>query len=290
MRYELFFISTGPMLSPQVAFEHYFEKRDCYTVGRGVAQYENADTGVSFAFDCTAAPEVAPGTPKPWARFMVETLRPSFFPEEATREIEPFVKHFEARVLDTPGNAAVPYSPATFLRQWQEASRLEYANALKSSHRSGVALPRMPRRELLSAWQWNYHRRVLQSHEGDGLFVPRIWFLRSDGRMVTCVVWPEAMPARVPQVEYVLFSRGAFAPRSALREPDVAFVPWDDVSAIIAGAAAYDSLSLSWRVTDREMLDALAGAISHLPSARRLPDVVPLDTVLDEEGFPEDEA
>src|SRR5215831_11432133 len=113
MRYELFFVSSNPMTSPQVAFEHYFEKRDLFTIRSGAAQYENADTGVSFAFDCTALPVVAPGAPRPWARFMIETLRPSFFPEEGTREIEPFVRHFEARVLDAPGADAVNYSPAS---------------------------------------------------------------------------------------------------------------------------------------------------------------------------------
>ena len=289
MRYELFFVSSSPMMSPQVAFEHYFEKRELYTTGRGTAQYENADTGVSFSFDCTAEPLVAPGTPRAWARFMIEVLRPSFFPEEATREIEPFIKHFEVRVLDQLGTGAVDYSPATFLRHWHDASRREYASALTRSRKSGRALPRMPRPELLAAWQWNYHRRVLQSHEGDGLFVPRIWFLRTEQGMVTCVVWPEAMAARVPQVDYVLFSRGAFAPERALSEPDVAFVPWGAVAATIAGSAAYDSLSTSWRVTDPEMLEALAYVVSRQPPARRLPDVVPLDTVLDEEGFPEDE-
>src|SRR6188472_3063257 len=115
MRYELFFVSSSPMMSPQVAFEHYFEKREHFAVRRGTAQYENADTGVSFAFDCTAEPVVAPGTPRPWARFMIEVLRPSFFPEEATREIEPFIRHFEVRVLDQAGTVAVDYSPATFL-------------------------------------------------------------------------------------------------------------------------------------------------------------------------------
>jgi hypothetical protein len=231
---------------------------------------------------------VAPGTPRPWARFTVDTLRPSFFPEEGTREIEPFVRHFEARVLDAAASAAVSYSPADFLRDWHEASRHEYANALKTSRRSGQPLPRLPRRDLLTAWQWNYRRRALQEHEGDGLFVPRIWFLRAEGRMVTSVVWPEAMAARVPPVDYVLFSRGAFAPQPALREPDVAFVPWEIVGATIAGSAAYDSLSLSWRVTDREMLEALARVVGQQPPARRLPDVVPLDTVLDDEGFPDE--
>ena len=38
-----------------------------------------------------------------------------------------------------------------------------------------------------------------------------------------------------------------------------------------------------------EVLEALARVVSHQPPAKRLPDVVPLDTVLDEEGFPEDE-
>ena len=289
MRYELFFVSSSPMMSPQVAFEHYFEKREHYIVRRGTAQYENADTGVSFAFDCTEEPLVAPGTPRPWARFMVDVLRPSFFPEEATREIEPFIRHFEVRVLDHAGTEAVDYSPATFLRHWHDASRREYAKAMASARKSARPLPRMPRAEIIAAWQWNYHRRVLQSHEGDGLFVPRIWFLRTEQGMATCVVWPEAMAARVPQVDYVIFSRGAFAPVPALSEPEVAFVRWGVVSPTIAGSAAYDSLSLSWRVTDPHMLEALARVVSHQPPAKRLPDVVPLDTVLDEEGFPEDE-
>ena len=68
MRYEIFFVSSGPMTSPQVAFEHYFEKRPLYKVGRGTARYENTDTGVRFAFDCTAEPVVPPGAQRPWAR------------------------------------------------------------------------------------------------------------------------------------------------------------------------------------------------------------------------------
>ena len=53
--------TSGPVTAPQVAFEHYFEKRPMYKVGRGIARYENADTGVGFTFDCTAEPLVAPG-------------------------------------------------------------------------------------------------------------------------------------------------------------------------------------------------------------------------------------
>ena len=148
----------------------------------------------------------------------------------------------------------------------------------------------MPRHDLLVAWTWNYHRRVLQAHEGDGLFVPRIWFLRTTEGMVTCMVWPEAMAARVPKVDYILFSRGAFAPEPALSEPQVAFVPWASIAPIISGSAAYDSLSISYRVTEAPMLEALARLVAHLPETRKLPDVIPLHTVLDDEAFPRDEA
>jgi hypothetical protein len=287
MRYEIFFVSSGPMTSPQVAFEHYFEKRPLYKVGRGTARYENTDTGVRFAFDCTAEPVVPPGAQRPWARFMIELLRPSFFPEEATREIEPFVRHFETRVLDEPGLPPIPYSPATFLRGWHEASRREYEQALVTAEEQGVPLSRMSRKELLAAWQWNYHRRVLQSHEGDGLFVPRIWFLRTAGGMSTSVIWPEAMAARVPQVDFVIFSRGAFAGSgdAPVEGADVALVQWDAVAPAIQGSAVYDSLSMSWRVTEPAMLKELGELVTRVPSTPRLPDVVPLDTVLDEEGF-----
>jgi hypothetical protein len=289
MRYEIFFVSFNAMTSPQVAFEHYFEKRPLYRTGHGTALYENADTGVSFAFDCTADPVVPPGTLHPWARFMIELLRPSFFPEEATREIEPFIRHFEARVLEAPGTPPVAYSPASFLRHWHDASRREYQQALATAERQRLPLSRMPRRALMAAWQWNYHRRVLQTHEGDGLFVPRIWFLRTNDRMATSVIWPEAMAARVPQVDFVIFSRGAFAADSeslAAGRADVALIPWDEVQPAIHGSAVYDSLSVSWRVTDPAMLEALADRVARAPSTPRLPDVVPLDTVLDDEGFP----
>lgn len=286
MQHELFFVSSAPLMSPQAAFDHYFEGRANYKVTRGLARYENDDTGVGFTFDCTGETVVAPGTPRPWARFIVELLRPSFFAEEATREIEPFVRHFESGVLDVPGAPPAPYSPATFLRNWHAASRTEYARAQAAAEQSGVPLSRMSRAALTSAWRWNFHRRVLQSHEGDGLFVPRIWFLRTGGGMATSVIWPEAMAARVPQVDYVIFSRGAFAPPRR-GSSDVVLVPWEQVIETIKGSAAYDSLGVSWRVVEPEMLDALGTVISTVTATKQLPDLVPLDTVLDVEGFPE---
>lgn len=288
MRYELFFVTSGPVTAPQVAFEHYFEKRELYKVGRGTARYENTDTGVGFTFDCTAEPLVAPRIERPWARFIIELLRPSFFPEEATREIEPFVRHFESKVLETPGDPPVAYSPAVFLRSWHQASRTAYGRASEAAAQQQVPLSRLPRRELLAAWQWNYHRRVLQAHEGDGLFVPRIWFLRTPEGMATSVIWPEAMAARVPQVDYVIFSRGAFVTGSGRKRSDVALVSWDDVAPTIKGSAAYDSLSVSWRVTDPDMLTELGTVVSRMPPTPNLPDLVPLDTVLDAEGFPDE--
>ena len=289
MQHELFFISSGALMSPEAAFEHYFAGRPHYKVTKGTARYENDDTGVEFTFDCTAEPVIPPGSPRPWARFIIELLRPSFFAEEATREIEPFVKHFQSTVLTVADPAPASYSPALFLRGWQDASRVEYARAQAAATQSGVPLSRMPRQALMSAWRWNYHRRVLQAHEGDVLFVPRIWFLRTEQGMSTSVIWPEAMAARVPQVDHLIFSRGAFAVRKKRRgHSDVALVRWDAVIETFKTSAAYDSLSVSWRVVDADMLDALAEVIATIPATRHLPDLVPLDSVLDEEAFDEE--
>ena len=105
--------------------------------------------------------------------------------------------------------------------------------------------------------------------------------------MSTSVIWPEAMAARVPQVDFVIFSRGAFAGNgdAPVEGADVALVQWDAVAPAIQGSAVYDSLSMSWRVTEPAMLKELGELVSRVPSTPRLPDVVPLDTVLDEEGF-----
>jgi len=86
-------------------------------------------------------------------------------------------------------------------------------------------------------------------------------------------------------VDYVIFSRGAFVTDRGRGRSDVALVRWDDVAPTIKGSAAYDSLSVSWRVTDPEMLSGLGHLVSRVPPTPNLPDLVPLDTVLDAEGF-----
>ena len=283
MRYDLLFVSDI-LTAPQAAFEQFFRDRPFYTIARGTARYLHPDTGVEFTFDCTAQPTLPPGTARPWARFAIELLRPSFFADEATREIEPFVRHFDSRLVDGPAMILRPYSPAAFLRGWHEASRHEYARAEAMAGESGPPLSRMPRAQLRSAWQWNYHRAVMQAHEGEGLFVPRIWFLRGPHGMATALIWPEAMAARVPQVDYVLFSRGAFG-GAAGKASDVALVPWSDIAPAIAGSATYDSLFISWRVTEPAMLDALVAILSRTPPSSSLPDLLPFETVLDAEGF-----
>jgi hypothetical protein len=285
VRYELFFVSDI-LTAPEIAFEQFFRERPFYTMARQNARYLHPDTGVEFTFECTAEPTLPPGTARPWARFVIELLRPSFFADEATREIEPFVRHFDSRQVEADGLSTRPYSPAAFLRGWHEASRREYGRAQAMAEGSGAPLSRMPRAQLRMAWQWNYHRAVLQAHEGEELFVPRIWFLRGPEGMATSLIWPEAMAARVPQVDYVLFSRGAFDAGRG-KTSDVALVPWSDIAPVIAGSATYDSLFISWRVTDPASLETLVSVVSRHPPARALPDLVPLDAVLDAEGFPD---
>ena len=282
MRYELQFVPSSAVVPNRAAFERYFSKRDNYAVKKGTARYTNEDTGVDFLFECseTSAPS---SRDRPWARLLLAYVRPSFFAEEATREIEPFTTQFGTSVIDPQNPSVTTYRTPEFLRAWQAGNR----DACGPYHGWGVSDPRLtlPRSRLLAAWQWNYRRKALQEGERDGLFVPKIWFIRTEDGVATGVIWPDAMPMRAPQVDYVIFSREMLAPRGLVgRRSDVAVVSWSQISPMVTGDAFYDSPLVSWRVTDPLVLTGLAQIVQRLPGDD-MPAIVPPDKVLDREGF-----
>ena len=286
MRYELLFVPSSAVVPNRAAFERYFAKRDNYAVKKGTARYTNEDTGVDFVFECSSETADGPSSrTRPWARFSLEFVRPSFFAEEATRELEPFTGQFGTTVIDPQNPSVTTYTTPALLKGWEAGNR----EACGPYHRKGVADPRftLPRSRLLATWQWNYRRKALQEGERDGLFVPKIWFIRTDERVATAVIWPDAMPMRAPQVDYVIFSRETLAPRGLVgKRSDVAVVPWSQVSPLVTGDAFYDSPFVSWRVTDPFVLTGLAQTVHRLPG-NDMPALVPPDKVLDREGFAE---
>ena len=284
MGYELYFIASTAAVPDRASFERHFAGRARYSVVKGAARYANEDTDASFAFDCLASKYPNLRGPRPWARFTLDYRRPSFFAEESLPELQAFSERFGASAV-YPGPTPAPYTTPAFLRSWEEGNREAcgpFPDAAPPNERPLV----LPRAQLLAVWQWNYRRKALQAEEGGALFVPRIWFVRTAGGVGTCVVWPDAMAARVPQVDTVVFSREALAPHSSLgRRPDAAVVPWSAIAGSITGQAFFDSQIANWRVTDRRVLTGLAKAVVSFRGTTDLPDLLTGEMVLDREGF-----
>ncbi len=279
MPYELHFVTASPEAPDRAAFERYFSRRDHYRVERGRASYHNDDTGVTFVFQHDGNAVDSAGR-RSWATFALDYVRPSFFAEEATRELEPVAATFGPAVVDPSDRGFTAYLTPTFLKSWERGNREAcgpYPETVPEKHRPFT----LPQARLLAAWQWNYKRRQLQEDEQDGLFVPKVWFVASGDGVGTGIIWPDAMPLRAPQVDYVIFSREALAPGGG---SDVAVARWGEIAGSVTGSAFYDSPLVSWRVTDPQILTGLAQRVARMSGAR-MPAIVAPDKVLDREGF-----
>jgi hypothetical protein len=285
MRYELHFAPAGPVVPDRAAFERHFAGRDHYTVGKGVARYENDDTDVSFTVEYLTGAHRPEDGPPPWARLAIDAVRPSFFAEESLPELDAFAERFGSAVRYPDGTAAAAYNRAVFLRTWEEMNRLACGPYPADAPQDAQPFT-LPRARLLSIWQWNYRRAQLQAQEGDSLFVPRIWLVHLEQGVGTAVVWPDAMAVRTPQVDLVIFSREILAPRTRTGpRPDVAVAPWAVIAGAITGQAFFDNQIANWRITDERVLNGLARTVAGLRGTTDMPDVVPADAVLDREYF-----
>jgi hypothetical protein len=285
MRYELHFAPAGPVVPDRAAFERHFAGRDHYTVGKGVARYENDDTDVSFTFEFLTEPPARSGDVPAWARLSIDVVRPSFFAEESLPELEAFAARFGGGIRYPDGVTSGVYNRAIFLRTWEEMNRLACGPYPADAPPDKQPFT-LPRARLLPIWQWNYRRAQLQAQGGDSLFVPRIWLVRLGQGVGTAVVWPDAMAVRTPQVDLVIFSREILAPRTRTRpRPDVAVAPWAVIAGSITGQAFFDNQIANWRITDERVLNGLARTVASLRGTTEMPDVVSAETVLDRECF-----
>src|SRR5262249_50752984 len=115
-------------------FLGYFEGK-LYELSDDSVHYSNPDTGVYFSLTWYegSVPDEAEedeGPPQPWRKnpyvhFNMNYFRPHTFGLEAERVLTPFVKRFKL-VVDDPqveGMGQGKYSPAGFLRGWNEGNR-----------------------------------------------------------------------------------------------------------------------------------------------------------------------
>jgi hypothetical protein len=212
------------------AFREYFRSRRWYEDQGEQLGYANADTGVYFSFHLGAA---APAC----LSFNINYFRPHVFGLEATRELAAVAAHFSLLVDDPQigGMGRGAFTNEGFLGGWN-AGNLEAHRALLSSRHEGhepIAHHSLPAAVLERIWRWNHDRLRLQDALGK-VFVPKISFLQRAGTLRTFVVWSDAIPVALPDVDLLVLVRNELAPRRGLRwSRDVCLVTTSEAAPIL---------------------------------------------------------
>ena len=257
MSYDLFFVApSGPDPPAPEAIREHFGHRPWFKVSDDQAVYLNDDTGVYFSFDVLRSEEVVeevPAPAAPWAMLSLDFLRSGIFALEACEEIRALLEQFGGAVYD-PSAAAPPaeFSDERFLTSWQQGNaagvRLRYPHDPgEGDARSEDQEPLPPVVDLQTRgelWKWNYLRQSLQNEEGGDIFVPKISLFSQGGRVLAGVVWTDAMPILMPQIDGVVMLRQETAPRKLLRRKmDRSFLAFSAMAHLFADKPSMDSPS-----------------------------------------------
>jgi hypothetical protein len=229
MSYDLFFHrDTAQPAITQNEFLKYFQSRPHYQVKNSQAWYENEDTGVYFSFEYEdedkGDPEPAPSGR---ASFNMNYNRPHIFGLEAEPEVSAFVESFNFLVDDPQdeGMGQGSYTPRGFLQGWNAGNRFACQAILTME--KGTKVDVLPGSLIESSWRWNLHRKRLEDKLEKDLvvgFVPRIMFIRYQGKIVRTVVWTDTVVTVLPPVDVVLVNR-----TKSGKQNDFALITWQDV-------------------------------------------------------------
>jgi len=165
----------------------------------GAWLYDNPDTGVSFTLD--VPPHSADGVLLSAA---IPCCRPQVFGHEVTHELDALAGPLALR-WEADGHARE--WDATALRQaWEAANRLAIAAAAARGLAPDPSLT-LPGEQVAAAWYWNWHRETLRQRLQPWVFVPPIQYVNLRGHVERCIIWADAYPIAVPEVDTVLLYR-----------------------------------------------------------------------------------
>jgi hypothetical protein len=269
-------------------FIGHFVARTHYESVGNQSWYRNEDTGVYFVFEysdivTSNAPDFEEPTSSYPLSFNINYYRPSFFGKEAEPELHAFIERFDLLVDDPQvgGMGVGEYDSAKFLCGWSKGNELGYQAVLQGGGANAIFMA--PTLELERIWCWNYKRRQMQAQIGEGYFVPRIFFLEVEGAAKSAVVWPDAIPSLLPQVDYLFVDRRDLAPRRLFRAiPDRALVPWHNAEHVIrdhSSVTETGAFLLSYSSPPREIVKM----VRNLPPQTQALRGIATDAVLDAE-------
>jgi hypothetical protein len=114
-------------------------------------------------------------------------------------------------------------------------------------------------------------------------FIPRILLVSVDGAAATAAVWPDAIPSRLPRVDYLLIGRDELARRGLFtQKADQAVAPWSACEAeLLAHGRRADGPSIE--LGYEEPPETIKRFVRRLRAPKRSVVVLAPDKVLDEE-------
>lgn len=286
MSYDLSFLTReGKTLPSMDDMRKYFERRRHYKLSNSQAFYENEDTGVYFSFDFE---ESDPADGKDCIApisFNLNFYRPHIFGLEAEPEVSKFVDEFGMLVQDPQidGMGGGEYSPEGFLRGWNYGNRFGY-QALLDSDPPPEHLDVLPTDLIEKYWRWNFGRSDLQERMGDGIFVPMIMFLRHECRIASFVVWSDAMPFVLPEVDSISLYRYELAQRRWFKKkPTIALIPFSRFGSLQLGAEKFSGPMDYWVINHYPPPPELAQLFREEKEIPEKLDGVAVDKILNEE-------
>ncbi|MBV8393334.1 MAG: hypothetical protein JOY81_09160 [Alphaproteobacteria bacterium] len=214
------------------AFLDFFRTRPFYRVESRQAIYGNEDTGVYFVIELNESADNGHD-----AAFSLNYLRPSFFVREAEPEVTALVRHFDFVVTDPQidGMGEDRYDEGGLIDSWMRSNVISVRAVLEKPSEQKT-LPTLPTDRLIDIWRWNLGRKALQASLGENVFVPRIFFVRADGRVQTIFAWTDGIPTLLPRTDLVLVFRKELAPWRLFwqQPPDQALLSWADTEALVS--------------------------------------------------------
>lgn len=280
MSYDLFFSADGSDAPDVRELTDYFRSRAWYDIEDDAARYRDGDTGVHFAFLWSFDDS---GEKVEKVTFTINYARPRFFALEAADELDDFVDTFDFEFSDPQSEETVAaYDRDRFLREWNHGNKAA-VEAISEQDEGAAFEFSLSADELRRSWEWNRARGDLQTSLGGAVFVPRVLLFARNGSVECGIVWPDAIPLVLPDVDFVLVS----VPQDDSEGPPKAtLVEYDDFVAAVGDAGEFREepvphTLLTWNEAPLDLIEELTdvGTIAE-------PDAltgVPVDSVLDED-------
>jgi hypothetical protein len=283
MSYDLYF--TKPRIN-QEQFTAYFSSRPNYEVSDQQSVYQNEDTGVYFIFDYNEPGEDDPDSVDSTVSLSINYWRPHIFGLEAAQEISHVIDHFGFSIQDpqSQGMGDGPFSRDGFLSAWNHGNEFGYSAILRGNN-SPEHVWTLPGERIEAIWLWNFHRADVQASIGEDRFVPRIFFMIVNRRVVSVAVWPDAISELIPKVDFLYVGRDELATRSIFgtRKKDHILLPFGDIESDLRPYQCADYSLTAYKLPAPTAPESLRSRIRALKSTGTTGEGLAVDQVLNEE-------